>query len=367
MSERRPFRARGLALAALCGALGSSASVSAEPFWIRVAHPAPAPAAALALSESRDDRAEAQRWLELGAERVRQGRSGEAVTAYGLAIAAGATDPAVYAHLGEALMAEGKLAEAEARYRDAIAAASDGTPGAARGLTQERALAHYGLAVALDRDLQPVAAREMMGRALALDPTAAVLTVAALPGSDLSFAPDGDVAYYRGLAAEVAGRRGEALSAFREFLARLPASRFAARAEAHLVALAGPGVSGAGRSARGPRVIATGTVLAAGGVAAPELDAAWHDHLALLDPCLDASPALGAAGGSVRLSIDLEIDARGRVARAAVKGPLGGAALDPELAACIEAAVKAGLRLPRPSPARITAARTELIVGFPSP
>ena len=41
-----------------------------------------------------------------------------------MALAAGADAPAVYANLGEVLMADGQLAAAEACYRDAIAVAS---------------------------------------------------------------------------------------------------------------------------------------------------------------------------------------------------------------------------------------------------
>ena len=152
----------------------------------------------------------------------------------------------------------------------------------------ELALAYYGLAVALDRDEQPVAAREAMLRALAHDPTPAVLKVAATPGGDFFFVPDGDVFYYLGLAAEAEGRDGDAEAAFREFIARAPREplgarrRGAPRQESRGARRRGRGAGGAA-----PRVIAHGTVLATGGIAAPLVDAAWRDQLPILDECLD--------------------------------------------------------------------------------
>ena len=67
---------------------------------------------------------ETARWFVTAVERTTQGRYVEAAAAYGLALAAGADAPAVYANLGEVLMADGQLAAAEACYRDAVAAAS---------------------------------------------------------------------------------------------------------------------------------------------------------------------------------------------------------------------------------------------------
>jgi len=341
-------------------------------------------------------------WFVTAVERTRQGRYVEAAAAYGLALAAGADAPAVYANLGEVLMAAGQLAAAEACYRDAVAAASvarlpgfatianlanPGTPGPQRfddprGRAQDLTLAYLGLAVALDRDGQTRAAREMMQRALALDSTTSVLAVAELPNSDLFFVPAGDVYYYVGLARSVAGRRDEAADAFREFLAHQPGSRWAIRAEAHLNELAqrpalalptspslppGPAGPGQGRGS-GPRVVAIGTVLSTGGSVAPLIDAAWRQQAAILDDCLSAVPELAAARVPLRLAVELTIDGHGRVSSAAVKLPPAAQAWSSaeKLSSCLERAITTRLRLPLPPTRRQTRARTELLVGFAS-
>jgi tetratricopeptide (TPR) repeat protein len=350
-------------------------------------------------------------WFVTAVERTRQGRYVEAAAAYGVALAMGADAPAVYANLGEVLMADGQLAAAEACYRDAVAAASVARlPKLAnvatfnfanletleaqrlddpRGRAQDLTLAYLGLAVALDRDGRTHAAREMMQRALALDSTTSVLAVAVLPNSDLFFVPTGDVYYYVGLARSVAGRREEAADAFQEFLVHQPASRWAARARAHLTELeqrpvtgvptspsfpAGPpGPStlpgpGHGRGS-GPRVVAVGTVLSTGGSVAPLIDAAWREQAAILDDCLSASPELAAARAPVRLAVELTIDRRGRVSSVAVKLPPAVQAWPSaeKLSGCLERAIETRLRLPVPPARRPTRARTELLVGFPSP
>ncbi|HEY4392480.1 MAG TPA: tetratricopeptide repeat protein [Polyangia bacterium] len=319
-------------------------------------------------------------WFAVAIARTNEGRYAEAAAAYGAAIAAGAGAPAVYSNLGEVLMAEGRLREAEGAYREAIAVAGS-APGATAvslddplALTQELVLGYVGLAVSLDRDGQTRAAHETMRRALALDPTMAVLAVAASPDADLFFVPRGEVHYYLGLARAIAGRRDEAADAFRQFLDELPHSRWAPQARAHLAELearavfpptspaAAPSV-GPG-PATGPRVMAAGTVLATGGAAAPLIDAAWREQAAILDACLDAAPALAATRAPLRLAVEMTIDRRGRVTAAAVKLPSGidlrGSAAT--LTACLEQAVVTHLRLP--SAARSTRARTELLVGF---
>jgi tetratricopeptide (TPR) repeat protein len=331
-------------------------------------------------------------WFVAAVERTSEGRYAEAAAAYGAALAAGADAPAVYANLGEVLMADGQLAAAEACYRDAVAVASISpsipTWGSQRfddprARAQDLTLAYLGLAVALDRDGQTRAAREMMQRALALDSTTSVLAVAALPNADLFFVPAGDVYYYVGLARSVAGRREEAADAFHEFLARQPASRWAARAEGHLTELArvsaggsprfstaptSPPSSGHGRL-RGPRVVAVGTVLSTGGSVAPLIDAAWREQAAILDDCLAAAPELAAARVPLRLAVELTIDGHGRVSTAAVKLPPAAQAWPsgPTLSGCLERAIKTRLRLPTPPARRQTRARTELLVGFPLP
>ncbi len=380
------------------GAGAADAAGGASPsFWNRAAGVEAVP---------RGTEGETAGWFVTAVERTTEGRYVEAAAAYGLALAAGADAPAIYANLGEVLMADGQLAAAEACYRDAVAAASVArlpkfasfgnfgslanieTLGAQRldeprERAQDLTLAYLGLAVALDRDGQTRAAREMMQRALALDSTTSVLAVAELPNSDLFFVPAGDVYYYLGLARSVAGRREEAADAFHEFLARQPGSRWAIRAEAHLTELgqrsafvppasptlpSGPPAPTHGGRGSGPRVVAVGTVLSTGGSVAPLIDAAWREQAAILDDCLSASPELAAARAPLRLAVELIIDGHGRVSSVTVKLPPAAQAWSSaeKLSGCLERAITTRLRLPLPPTRRQTRARTELLVGFPS-
>jgi tetratricopeptide (TPR) repeat protein len=327
------------------------------------------PAAAAATLERARARAqlpaqEASCWFRLGVERSKLGQYAEAVADYDRQVALGEGDATVYANSAEILMALGRLSEAEDRYREAIRVDEQAPDRRAR--EHSLTLSYYGLAVALDRDDQPVAAREMMSRALAIDPRATKLALAQQPGSDVFFIPEGDVFYYLGLAAEVAGRSTDAEAAFREFAARLPRSAWLPRARTHLDALAQLAARGAGGGAPPLRVLAAGTVLASGPVPAPLVDAAWRERPQLLDACLDQAPAAAravAAGerSTIRLALELEIDARGAVARATAKAP---PPLDEAFVRCAEAAVKAGLRVPPPGPrSKLTRARMELVIG----
>jgi Tfp pilus assembly protein PilF len=301
-------------------------------------------------------------WFRLGVVRSKLGRYREASVAYGAAVASGAADPAVYANFGEVLMADGRLADAQARYRDAIGAANEMSTADKRARSQDLALGYYGLAVALDRDEQTVAAREMMQRALANDPASAVLKIASQPGGDLFFVPDGDVFYYLGLAAEVEGRGVDAEAAFREFLARTPQSRWARAAQAHLGIKKGSGGARATGGARAAlRIAAHGTVLTAGAMPAPLIDAAWRDQLPILDECLDVVRA--PPGKTLRVAIELSIDERGKVTQATAKLPEG---MDARFGACLEKAGRQRLRLPEPPRPRRTNARTEFVLSSPS-
>jgi tetratricopeptide (TPR) repeat protein len=339
------------------------AATPGEPFWLRASHATeasgtpPGPAAPTAGRGG---------WLQRALDLTKAGRYDAAARAYAAALAAGASDAAVYTNLAEVLMADGRLGEAEARYRDAIAVATAAGAIEVRGAVPDLVLADYGLAVALDRDDQPLAAREMMARASALDPRSAVLELAGRRDGDLFFVPDGEVLYYQGLAASVAGRRAEALEAFRRFAVQLPASRWVRAAEQHIVELSR--VRANPSEASGPRIVASGTVLATGGLAAPLVDAAWREQAGILDGCLDvAFPAepIGTreSRAGIRFAIEIEVDVHGRVTGAVAKVP---APLGETFARCVEAAVKSGLRLRAAGTARTTRARTELIIGVPT-
>jgi tetratricopeptide (TPR) repeat protein len=276
-------------------------------------------------------------------------------------VADGAADSAIYSNLAEVLMAAGRLHDAEARYRDAISAAGDASVGDRRERSHELALAYYGLAVALDRDEQPSAAREAMMRALANDPTASVLKVAATSGGDLFFVPEGDIFYYLGLAAEAEGRDGDAEAAFEEFIARAPHGRWVRAANTHLNRKA-PALArarGAGGGAV-PRVMAHATTLASGGAAAPLVDAAWREQIGILDDCLDGVRLPPHV--TLRFAVEMEIDKGGRPTRVIVKAP---APFDERFARCVESATTQHLRLSVLGPARLTLARTEIVVGVP--
>lgn len=294
----------------------------------------------------------------LGLLYTKLGRHAEAAAVHAAAAAAGTLTAEGYTNLAEVLMADGRLPEAKARYRDAIAVASHEVTGERRPRSQDLALAYYGLSVALDRDRQPIAAREAMSRALSLDPGGALLRVAATGDGDLFFVPAGEVFYYLGLAAEVEGRAVDAEAAFREFVTRLPASRWAPRALAHAGREGGPAAS-VRRARPEPKIVAIGTLETSGGIAAPLVDAAWRDHAGLLDACLEALPA---SRGSVRFSLEVDLDVAGRVTRASART---GPPLDARFARCVEAAVESKLRVAVPRRSKPTTVRTDLMIAFP--
>jgi tetratricopeptide (TPR) repeat protein len=281
--------------------------------------------------------------LRLGDARVRLGRYAEAVASYELAVAAGTGTAPTYIRLAELLMAEGRLGDAEARFRDAVAVASARTAGYADRLarSQELARAYFGLAVTLDRAERPIAAREAVRRALDQDPGATVLASAIVPeGEAPVIVPVSEVFYYVALAAEAEGRASYAESSFREYLTRTPGGRWSRAALRHL----GEGTPASSRrpgATRGPaprpRIAAFGTVYASGAIPAPLVDVAWRAHPALLDACLEDV----RVASSVRVAVELEIDGRGEVARATVKAP---PPLDERFARCVEGAVKGTLK-----------------------
>ncbi|HEY5091265.1 MAG TPA: hypothetical protein VIK30_14900, partial [Polyangia bacterium] len=110
-------------------------------------------------------------------------------------------------------------------------------------------------------------------------------------------------------------------------------------------------------------LVATGTVLATGGLAAPLIDAAWRDQPTLLDDCLEGVAEVSGVRDGVRFAVEIDVDGRGHIAGVTAKVP---SPPGEPFARCVEAAVKAGLRLRAPVLARATHARTEFIIGFPS-
>jgi len=308
---------------------------------------------------------EAACWHRLATERSKLGQYQQAIADYDRDLAAGNADAAVYANAAELLMALGRLDEAQERYREAIRIDEEG--GDRRQRAPSLALSYYGLGVALDRDEQPAAAREMIGRALLLDPHLTRLQSAEQPGGDVFFVPAGDVHYYLALALEISGRRAEAEAAYREWMAKQPKSPWQKRARAHLAALAEPPPGASGR--RDPRsavrtggggfkVGASATVASHGPVPAPMIDAAWRRRPDLLDDCLQRMPEV-AGRQPVRVALEIEIDTGGRVTAVIARLP---PALGGELGRCLESAVKSGLVVPRPTHPRPTSARMELLL-----
>ena len=124
-------------------------------------------------------------------------------------------------NLAETLMGAGRLEEAIAEYRLAVATEPRYTHG------------HLGLAVALDRQGDAASAREAMLQALS---TGAGL--AELDGPAVFFVPAYEAHYYRALAAEVADEVERALHEWRSFLAEGgSASPYADRVREHIEAL----------------------------------------------------------------------------------------------------------------------------------
>src|SRR6185295_1258993 len=143
--------------------------------------------------------AEARAWFRIGVEESRLGAYARSLDAYERALGGGGElDSAAAGNSAEMLMAEGRLDEAIARYREAVAIEEQATD--RRGHSQSLALAYFGLAVALDRADRPAAAREAVGRAVALDRGLATLQLALVGSGDVSFLPPADVYYYLGLA-----------------------------------------------------------------------------------------------------------------------------------------------------------------------
>lgn len=353
-------------------------------------------------------------WFRIGQERARLGRYDEALDAYERKLALGDVDAATLSKSAELLMVLGRLRDSTDRYREALEVAERREPADPASNGREGraqiARAYLGLAVALDRDARPIASREAIGRALALDPGLAALGWAdPRAGSGGDFVPPGDAFYTLGLAREGQGRATDAAAAFQDYL-RATSSGYAPQARDHLARLAassgapsrgdhpreGPGgdrrepVATTGRdkpvvqSTRGVRplrlrVVHQATLSADGPLVAPMIDAAWRMDprlVHLLEECLssamlpdeaqsgsndsDAARAPGLARST--LSLELRIEDTGRVSAVAVSvrspGVLG-AGISP----CVEAAVRGRFRVTRPALRRPTRARMELVLA----
>jgi tetratricopeptide (TPR) repeat protein len=308
-------------------------------------------------------------WFRLGLERSHLGRYREALASYEQQIALGESEAPAYANAAELLMGLGRLREAEERYREAIRI--DEHAADRRGHEQGVAFSYYGLGVALDRDRQDAAAREAMGRAIAMDPTGALLRLAQQPGADFSFLPEGDVFYYLGLASELGGKTDDAVAAFQEFVSRQPKSPWIARARAHLTSLTlAPSSSSSSSSSPSVpsshprhrwRPVATATISSQGPLAAPVIDAALKQRPPPWDECFgDAAPSRGH--DTLRFFVEAELDARGTVTRATAHLPPpfdAGAATG----RCVEAALRSSLTVTPPAHAKPTVARIEVLLA----
>jgi tetratricopeptide (TPR) repeat protein len=302
--------------------------------------------------------------LALAAARAHAGQLVEALREYDrhLEIADPRTLPVVHTRAAELHMALGRLDEAEARFGKAIDLPEQHRP----ELDSTRALALYGLAVAQDRAARDLDARQTMARALGCDPELALLDAAADPFSGAALVPAAEVHYYRGLALSVSGKGNEAMQAFRRFLAAQPDGRWRRQAENHLLELAAAGAEDPPRPPRRARVVAAATVRADGPLPAPLIDAAWRSRPRLLDPCLGAVP--DSAPSTLRMSLSLEIDARGVLRQVAVElGGDAGYGFSPAwrgFAACVSRRVKSGLRVTRPTRQSVTSARLEIVLAI---
>ncbi|HEX2573782.1 MAG TPA: tetratricopeptide repeat protein [Polyangia bacterium] len=134
----------------------------------------------------------------------------------------------LYDNSAEIFMAQGRLAEAIARYQLAVAY-QDGRTGTSPRL----ALPYFGLGVALDRAGQREKAHRALTRALELDPH-----LEQFQDSSVYFIPCGEHWYYEALAYLERGQPEQASAAFRRFLEEQPGSRWADRARGHLDELA---------------------------------------------------------------------------------------------------------------------------------
>ena len=304
--------------------------------------------------------------LALAAARAQSGQFALALAEYDrhLEIADPRTLPLVHAKAGELLMALHRPSEAQGRFAQALALLDHEPEGPER--LRNRALVLYGLAVAQDRSDSAPDARQTMWRALACDPSLALLDAAGAPYSAVALVPAVDVHYYRGLALDVSGQGGAAMQAFKRFVAEAPNGRWRRMAEDHLLELAASGMEAPPPAPHRARLVAAATVRSDGPLPAPLIDAAWRMRPNLIEPCLDAVP--DSAPTTLRVSLSLEIDNRGVLRQVAVDlGKDVGFGVSPVWRAfetCVSHRVKSGLRLARPARRAVTSARLELVLAI---
>ncbi|MBI5480964.1 MAG: tetratricopeptide repeat protein [Deltaproteobacteria bacterium] len=245
--------------------------------------------------------------FKLGIELSRLGRFTEAITEYDRASSYQAEigrPDVVLGNSAEAAMGAGLLDEAIRRYRLALA-----VPAIEPAST---ALHLFGLAVALDRDEQVYASREIMRRALDLDPHRASME----PERGVFFVPDGDRHYYDGLAHLHAGRPPEARYAFEQFLAVLPGDQYARRARAHVAALAKDPRS---RITPVPAEARLSDIVVPWIVDRGKVVPLIRKRAEALRACRPTVPPFGP-GSRARAAVSLAIDDRGRPMEAQVDG-----------------------------------------------
>jgi tetratricopeptide (TPR) repeat protein len=337
---------------------------------------------------------EARVWFRIAGEYSRMGALAPALDAYTRQQQLIPPDAVSLANAAELLMALGRLDEAVQMYREALALEEGARD--RRGHLSGLALGYLGLGAALDRSDRPhaaQAAREAVGRGLALDPGLGVLRLVEQGSGDLSVIPPEDVSYYLALARLAQGRPSDAAAAFRAYIDRASkraahdpvTERYVVRARGHLTELAGapapaPRRSSSPSEGRGLRVLRTATVEAKGPIVAPLVDAAWRLEPHLLDACLADVPWSGLAGPprergaesarpeparpepDYRLRIEVVIDGGGRIqpsgtqVQAAVTLPEG-------IVPCIASALENRLRVPPPARKRPTRARIEVVLA----
>ena len=245
--------------------------------------------------------------FKLGIELSRLGRFTEAVVEYDRAASYKAEigrPDIVLGNSAEAAMGAGLLDESIRRYRLALAAPTMDPASTALHL--------FGLAVALDRDEQVHAAREIMLRALDLDPHRASMG----PERGVFFVPEGDHHYYEALAQLHAGRPAEARYEFEQFLAQLPGDQYARRARAHVAALAKDPRS---RLTPVPSEARLSDVVVPWIVDRGKVVPLIRTRVEALRACRPKVPPFGP-GSSTRATVAIVIDDRGRPAEAQVNG-----------------------------------------------